>query len=108
MFGEVSDDSARSIGKFLGADLVIMGRLTELGGPYRYRASAIHVETATSDSVTRLSVRGSADMRRMVATLASQKAAVKTASYGEDTMPALKTAGAFLDRGISFASHGEF
>jgi tetratricopeptide (TPR) repeat protein len=39
MSGEVSEESARSIGKFLGADLVITGQLTELGGPYRYRAN---------------------------------------------------------------------
>jgi curli biogenesis system outer membrane secretion channel CsgG len=39
MSGEASDESARPIGKFLGADLVITGQLTELGGPYRYRAT---------------------------------------------------------------------
>ncbi|MDR3130531.1 MAG: hypothetical protein LBU18_03215 [Treponema sp.] len=58
MSGDVSDESARFIDKFLGADIVITGQLTELGGPYRYRASAIHVENATRDSVTRLDVRG--------------------------------------------------
>jgi tetratricopeptide (TPR) repeat protein len=108
MSGEVSEESAKSIGKFLGADLVIMGQLTELGGPYRYRASAIHVENATRDSVTRLDVRGDADLRRMVAALANQKAAVKTASYGEGAKSAPKTAGAFLDRGLTLASQGEY
>jgi hypothetical protein len=83
MSGEVSDESARSIGRFLGADLVITGQLTELGGPYRYRASAVNVEHATRDSVTRLDVRGDAAMRRLVAAMANQKAAVKTASYGD-------------------------
>ncbi|MDR3146958.1 MAG: tetratricopeptide repeat protein [Treponema sp.] len=103
MSGEVSDESARSIGKFLGTDLVITGQLTELGGPYRYRASAVHVESATRDSVTRLDVRGDAATRRLVAALASQKTAVRTASYGEGG-----TAGAFLDRGITLASQGEY
>jgi tetratricopeptide (TPR) repeat protein len=104
----VSDESARSIGKFLGADLVITGQLMELGGPYRYRANAINVESATRDSVTRLDVRGDAAMRRMVAALANQKTAVKVSSYGvsEKTVP--KTAGAFLDRGITLASQGEY
>jgi hypothetical protein len=101
MSGEVSDESARSIGKFLGADLVITGQLTELGGPYRYRANAVHVENATRDSVARLDVRGDAALRRMVTALANQKAAVKTASYGEGRKAAPGTAGAFLDRGIS-------
>jgi tetratricopeptide (TPR) repeat protein len=67
MSGEVSDESARSIGKFLGADMVITGQLTELGGPYRYRANAVNVETATRDSVSRLDVRGDAALRRMIA-----------------------------------------
>jgi tetratricopeptide (TPR) repeat protein len=106
MSGEVSDESARAIGKFLGADLVITGQFTELGGPYRYRASVVNVESATRDSVTRLSVRGDAEMRRMIAALANQKAAAKTASYGGSGTPG--TAGAFLDRGITLAIQGEF
>jgi tetratricopeptide (TPR) repeat protein len=108
MSGEVSDESARSVGKFLGADLVITGQLTELGGPYRCRTNAINVETATRDSVTRLDVRGDAAMRRMVAALANQKPAVKTASYGEGGPSAPKTAGTFLDRGITLAGRGEW
>jgi tetratricopeptide (TPR) repeat protein len=108
MSGEVSEESARSIGEFLGADLVITGQLTELGGPYRYRANAINVENATRDSVTRLDVRGDAALRRMIAALANQKTAVKTASYGESGSSVPKTAGAFLDRGILFGSRGDF
>lgn len=108
MSGDVSDESARSIGKFLGADLVITGQLTELGGPYRYRASAIHVEKATRDSVTRLNVRGDAAMRRMVTALANQKTSVKASSYGEGGTAAPQTAGAFLDRGITLANQGEY
>jgi tetratricopeptide (TPR) repeat protein len=104
----VSDESARSIGKFLGVGLVITGQLTELGGPYRYRVNAINVESATRDSVTRLDVRGDAAMRRMVAALANQKTAVKTSSYGVSEKSAPKTAGAFLDRGILFASRGDY
>jgi tetratricopeptide (TPR) repeat protein len=108
MSGEVSDKSARSIGKFLGADMVITGQLTELGGPYRYRTSAVNVETATRDSVSRLDVKGDAALRRMIAALANQKTAVKTASYGESEKAAPKTAGTFLDRGILFGSRGDF
>jgi tetratricopeptide (TPR) repeat protein len=108
MSGDVSDESARSIGKFLGVDLVITGQFTELGGPYRYRANAISVENATRDSVTRLDVRGDAVLRRMASALATQKAAVKTASYGKGGTSAPGTAGAFLDRGITLASQGEF
>jgi hypothetical protein len=73
MSGEVSDESARSIGKFLGADLVITGQLMEIGGPYRYRANAVNVETATQDSVTRLNVRGAAALRRWIVNCASPR-----------------------------------
>jgi hypothetical protein len=83
MSGEVSDDSARSVGKFLGVDLVITDQFTELCGPYRYRVNAINEESATRDSVTRLDVRGDAATRRMIRALAGWKPAVKTASYGE-------------------------
>ena len=71
---------------------VITGRLTELGGPYRYRASAIHVEKATRDSVTHLDVRGDAAMRSMVTALANQKAPVKASGYGEGGTAAPQTA----------------
>ena len=40
MSGDVSDETALSIGKFLGAQLVITGQLQSTGGSYRYRASA--------------------------------------------------------------------
>jgi tetratricopeptide (TPR) repeat protein len=108
MSGEVSDDSARSIGKFLGATMVITGQLTELGGPYRYRASAINVEHATRDSVTRLDVRGDAATRRMVTALANQKTAVKVSSYGVSEKTAPKTAGTFFDRGLLFLNRNDY
>jgi tetratricopeptide (TPR) repeat protein len=108
MSGDVSDESAVSIGKFLGATMVVTGQLTELGGPYRYRASTVNVENATRASVTRLDVRGDAETRRMIAALARQKTAVKTASYGEGDKPAPGTAGSFLDRGITLASQREW
>ncbi|MDR1252494.1 MAG: tetratricopeptide repeat protein [Treponema sp.] len=109
MSGEVNNKSARSIGKFLGADLVVSGQLMELGGPpYRYRVSAVNVENATQGSVTRFDVRRDAALWRMIAALAARKPAVKSASYGGSDKPAPQTAGTFLDRGITFASRGEF
>jgi curli biogenesis system outer membrane secretion channel CsgG len=73
--GLVSDETARSIGHFLGADVVITGQFTELGGPYRYRASTVNVEGATRDSITRLDVRGDAETQRIVTAFARQGAA---------------------------------
>ena len=106
--GYISDESARSIGKFLAADLIITGALNNIGNSYRYRASAINVEQAVRSSVTRFEVRNDGTIRRLIASLGSQKNISKTNKYGvtEETQP--KTAGSFFDRGILFASKREF
>jgi tetratricopeptide (TPR) repeat protein len=46
MSGEVSDESAVSIGRFLGAQVIVTGNLIDLGGSYRCRFNAIDIETA--------------------------------------------------------------
>ncbi|MDR1232275.1 MAG: hypothetical protein LBK61_12855, partial [Spirochaetaceae bacterium] len=55
--GEVDDESAQAVGKFLGARYVITGQFVDLGGRYRYRLNGINVETAVHESSTRLDVR---------------------------------------------------
>ena len=57
MSGYVSDETARSIGQMIGADIVITGQLTGFGGVYRYRTIAINVETAARVSITRFDVQ---------------------------------------------------
>jgi len=108
MSGDVSDATALSIGKFLGAQLIITGQLIDLGDTYRYRISAIDAEKAVRASVARVSVRNDTEIRRMVAALGNQKTATKTAAYrvSENTVP--KTSGTYLDRGILFASQNEY
>ncbi|MDR2717539.1 MAG: tetratricopeptide repeat protein [Treponema sp.] len=108
MSGDVSDESAKSIGKFLGADMVITGQLIDLDGAYRYRTSAVSVEEATRASVTRLNVRSDAAARRMIAAIARQQTSTKVAKYGVSEKTTPQTAGTFIDRGIMFASRGEF
>jgi len=44
--GEVSDETAQSIGKKLGAQTIISGAITAIGNAYRLRIRAISVETA--------------------------------------------------------------
>ena len=44
--GDVSDESALSIGRLLGAQYIISGSLTDMGANYRYRIRIISVETA--------------------------------------------------------------
>jgi tetratricopeptide (TPR) repeat protein len=106
--GDVSDESARSIGKFFGAELVVAGRLTDLGDNYRYQVNAVHVETATRGSVARLDVANNRSMQRMVTALANQKAKVRVARYAvtEQTRP--QTATEYLNKGIMYAMQGEY
>jgi tetratricopeptide (TPR) repeat protein len=108
MSGDVSDESAKSIGKFLGASTVITGQLLDISGAYRYRASAISVEEAVRASVTRLNVKKDDEMRKLITALSNKKVDKKKSKYGisENTVP--KTAGEFLDRGVIFAERSDF
>ncbi|MDR2245668.1 MAG: tetratricopeptide repeat protein [Treponema sp.] len=106
MSGEVSDQTAVSVGKFLGARYVITGELLHIGGRYRYRLDGINTETAVHESSTRLNVRGGRDFERMLAALRKAAPVIRAASYRTGGTP--KTAGTFLDRGIAFAVRGEY
>jgi tetratricopeptide (TPR) repeat protein len=106
MSGEVSDESAQAIGKFLGAGYVITGQLVHLGGRYRYRLNGINVETAIHESSTRLDVRNDRDFERMFAALRDGAPVIRAAGYGEGRPP--QSPGTYLDRGIMFASRGEY
>jgi TolB-like protein len=44
--GEVDDQSALEIGKFIGAQTIVTGTISELGDRYRIRIRALNVETA--------------------------------------------------------------
>jgi TolB-like protein len=51
MSGEVSDESAQTIGQKLGAQTIVSGAITPLGDLYRFRVRAIEVETAAIQGV---------------------------------------------------------
>jgi tetratricopeptide (TPR) repeat protein len=106
MSGDVSDESAQSIGKFLGARYVITGQLVHTGGRYRYRLNGINVETAIHESSTRLDVWNDRRFQELFAALQKAAPVVRSASYGGSSTP--RTAGTFLDRGIMFASREEY
>jgi len=65
MSGNVSDATACSIGKFLGANIVIIGQLTGFDNLYRYRINCINVETSARISITRLDIKDDTEIRRM-------------------------------------------
>jgi len=108
MSGAVSDETAKSVGKFLAADLVITGDLIDLDSLFRYRTSAINVETAVRASVTRADVRADRATRRMIAALSRQQTVVTETRYGVSADRTPQTAGTFIDRGIMFAMRGEY
>ncbi|GHU02249.1 hypothetical protein FACS1894147_03730 [Spirochaetia bacterium] len=108
MSGDVSDETAVSIGKFLGASYVITGQLVKAGDRYRYRLAGINVETAVQESSTRLNVRNDRSFQSLLADARYARLTVSSADYGESTSAQPQTAGAFLDRGISFARNGDY
>jgi len=100
MTGYVSDESAVSVGRFLGAELVVTGQLRYLGGVHRLAANAINVETAIHVSAPRFDVRNDRALQDRIAALGGPSLAAVPA--------APRTAGTYLDRGILFASRGDF
>jgi TolB-like protein len=86
--GDVSDETAVSIGKILGTGYVITGQLVKAGGRYRYRVLGINVETAALESPTRLNVRDDRDFQTLLADLQRSQTATTAAGYGERTQNA--------------------
>ncbi|MDR2052146.1 MAG: CsgG/HfaB family protein, partial [Treponema sp.] len=82
MSGDVSDEDAASIGKFLGASYVIAGQLINAGNSRGYRLSGINAETAAQESSTRLNVRDDRALRNLIAAVRKPPAAA-AAGYGE-------------------------
>jgi tetratricopeptide (TPR) repeat protein len=100
--GEVDDEAMVNIGRFIGAESVLVGELLKVGNTYRYRLSSIGVENAVRETAVRLDVRNDRDFKAVIESLRSWKPAVPKLVSNP------KTAGAFLDRGITLARQGEF
>jgi len=104
MSGDVSDETAQTIGKFLGAQYVIIGQFMKAGVSYRYRISGINVETAVQESSSRLNVRDDRSLQNLLADVKHSQMITVAADYGKNP----RTAGTFLDRGIFFISQGKY
>jgi tetratricopeptide (TPR) repeat protein len=105
--GEFDDEAMADIGRFLGAESVLVGALQNIGNTYRYRLNSINVEKAVREIAIRLDVRNDSAFNTILESLRySKPAAPKTAAPKPVAQP--KTAGAFLDRGILFATRGDF
>jgi hypothetical protein len=55
--GEVSDESAQSIGKKLGAQIIISGSFVPIGNMWRIRIKALEVETARIQGISAYTVK---------------------------------------------------
>ncbi|MDR1363592.1 MAG: tetratricopeptide repeat protein [Spirochaetaceae bacterium] len=106
--GDLDDESAVAIGKFLGAQYVITGELVNAGGGYLYRLNGINVETAAHESSNRFNVKNDAGFKNMLAALQEENPVTQTAGYGAEKTNPPKTAGTYLDRGITFMSREEY
>jgi len=107
MSGDVSDETAVSIGKFLGARYVIIGQFVRAGNNYRYRLSGINVETTIQESSSRLNVRLDRTLQSLINDVKQTPINTISADYGDRQTILPKTAGEYLDRGILFASRGD-
>jgi tetratricopeptide (TPR) repeat protein len=108
MSGDMDDESVAGVGKFLGAVYVITGQLVNTGGAYRYRLVVIKVESAVLEASARHTVRKDRNFRSLLAALQDAVQISRAAKYRvtEDTKP--QTTGTFLDRGLMFASRGDY
>jgi tetratricopeptide (TPR) repeat protein len=108
MSGDVSDETAVSIGKYFGARYVITEQLVKAGDRYRYRLSGINVETAVQESSTRLNVRNDRTLQSLVSDVRQTPAVTASAGYGERQNTQPTTVGTYLDRGILFLSRNDW
>jgi len=76
MTGEVSDETAQSIGHFLGVEFVIAGRLWDIGFARRFSVNAIRVETAEHVSFPRFDVRNDESLQNIIAGVGRRPAPV--------------------------------
>jgi hypothetical protein len=72
--GEVSDESARSIGKKLGAQTIISGSLSPLGALWRMRIRALEVETAEVRGIRTYTIKKDSVITNLIPKTASEKA----------------------------------
>ncbi|MHC6203851.1 CsgG/HfaB family protein [Breznakiellaceae bacterium SP9] len=79
--GDVDEESALSIGKFLGAAMAITGRMIDVGDSYRFSIQALNVETATRDSSSRFDVYSDTALRNLIDTLSRNQTVKRALDY---------------------------
>jgi tetratricopeptide (TPR) repeat protein len=104
----VSDETAQSVGKMLGAQSIITGSMVKTGNAYRWRINVLGVESAANQAAVLLDVLDNRQLKSLLASLESGKAKADT-SYREIELTRIpQTAIDFLNRGLIFALRGDF
>ena len=105
--GYVSDETAQSIGKMLGAEYIVIGSLVDLGTTGRWQLNVVELETARTLTSVLLDLEAGSEYRALVAALKNNQ---KTADPWRQTASPLKpqTGADFLNRGLAFAMIGDF
>jgi TolB-like protein len=79
--GEVSDESALSLGRFLGARYALSGQFRLTGADYRLAITAVDVESAARAAWSRVNVRGDEKTRKLVETIGRADIRARSAGY---------------------------
>ncbi|MDR0442795.1 MAG: CsgG/HfaB family protein [Treponema sp.] len=87
--GDVSDETAQSVGKMLGAQTIISGAMTAIGSTYRLRIRAISVETAQIQGMQNIDV--AQDSRSAALTGTVYTGPVTTAVPASQSNPSAKS-----------------
>ena len=106
--GLADDKTGAEVGKFLGAKYVITGQLISTGKEYRWRLSAINVETAVQEASRRDTVRNDRNFQRLLDALRNARQTARTARYAVTENSKPQTAGTFLDRGLLFLNRKDW
>jgi hypothetical protein len=80
--GEVSDESAKEIGKMLGAGAIVTGTLVNLGDAYRLTLKAINVETARVAASHPADIANSPRVQTLLASGGGASGGTQTAQRG--------------------------
>ena len=80
--GDVSDESAQSIGRILGAQSIVSGRFEDMGANYRVVFRTIAVETAAIQALTAINVRKDNKIAALLGEESSTSRNINAFGYG--------------------------
>jgi TolB-like protein len=99
--GEVSDESAQSIGKKLGAQTIISGSLSPLGNRWRMRVKALEVETAKIQGIQAYTIKKDAVLSSLLQAKVSKGPKTTGGKIGTGALNMLFGLGSYLEGDIA-------